>query len=250
MRLKLLQKNWNKLGKEDPLFAVLTYKDKRGGKWDEREFFETGKKEVKEVIDYLKSLKIKLVYGRALDFGCGVGRLTTPLADYFSEIHGADIAPSMITLAKGRNRCPGKCFYHLNDQDNLSLFPNNQFDFVISKITLQHMEPQYAKNYIKEFLRVLRPGGVAVFQIPERPTTPTQNSNSLKQRIKNLIPEPVLAFYRHLTPGSRPLIEMYGITREEIKTLVWESGGEIIAIKEDKSAEKWMSYQYTVNKNS
>ena len=37
--------------------------------------------------------------GTALDFGCGVWRLTQPLADHFKEVCGIDISPNFIELA-------------------------------------------------------------------------------------------------------------------------------------------------------
>jgi SAM-dependent methyltransferase len=77
-----------------------------------------------------------------------------------------DIAPSMIDLANRYNRYGGRCQYHLNAAPDLGLFPNDSFDFVFSQIVLQHMEPQYAHRYIGEFIRVLAPGGVAMFQLP------------------------------------------------------------------------------------
>lgn len=43
---------------------------------------------------------------------------------------------------------------------------------MLSIIVLQHMEPRYARAYIAEFLRVLRPGGVACFQVPATMSTP------------------------------------------------------------------------------
>src|SRR3989338_957648 len=99
MKLHETGTNWDILGKEDPLFAVLTFKDKRGGKWNKQEFFETGKKEVKGTLEYVRKLNVALTFGKALDFGCGVGRLTQALAQYFEEVHGVDIAPSMIETA-------------------------------------------------------------------------------------------------------------------------------------------------------
>ena len=42
-----LQASWNKLGKENAMWAVLS--DKK--KWNEKEFFETGRKEIKHVLD-------------------------------------------------------------------------------------------------------------------------------------------------------------------------------------------------------
>lgn len=110
--------------------------------------------------------------GRALDFGCGVGRLTQALAEHFEECDGVDIAGPMIDEARRINRHGDRCRYHVNDTANLQLFPSASFDFVLSIIVLQHMEPRYAGAYIAEFLRVLRPGGVAGFQVPATMSTP------------------------------------------------------------------------------
>lgn len=169
MDLKELQKNWNQFGEQDPLWAILVDEKKKGGKWDIEEFFKTGREEIAAVLDWVNSLGIPLRRGRALDFGCGVGRLTQALALYFEMCFGIDIAPSMINLAKNYNHFEDKCKYYLNSADNLSLFENNYFDFIYSNIVLQHMEPRYSQEYIAEFIRVLSPGGVAVFQVPSEP---------------------------------------------------------------------------------
>lgn len=248
MHIQELKKSWDTLGTEDPLFAVLTYKDKRGGKWGEEEFFLTGKREVKETLEYLKNINATPVYGRALDFGCGVGRLTNALGEHFEEVHGVDIAPSMIKLAQSYPRRNEKCFYHVHEKDDLSLFPDTHFDFVFSKITLQHMEPRYAKNYIREFVRVLKPHGILLFQIPEEPL-PSNQSRNLKSTLKKFIPEWLLDLYRALTRSTRPLIEMYGIPREEVTALLESSGARVVNIREDKSAEKWVSFEYCVRKS-
>ena len=111
MNIKRLRRHWDALGKSDPLWANLTNDDKRGGKWDADEFFLTGEQEIEEVMDFVGSLSVTFEHGRALDFGCGVGRLTQALAARFDEVWGVDIAPSMIEMAGRYNRCPGT-FHH------------------------------------------------------------------------------------------------------------------------------------------
>jgi SAM-dependent methyltransferase len=174
MELKDIQANWDQFGKTDPFWAILTDPAKRGGQWGPTEFFETGRKEIAEVMAYVQSLPIELKRGRALDFGCGAGRLTQALCDYFTECHGVDIAPSMIELANRYNRYSDKCQYHLNDRSDLALFGNDEFDFIYSNIVLQHMRPEYSASYLIEFLRLLRPGGLLVFQLPSEPNVSDQ----------------------------------------------------------------------------
>ncbi|TDA70434.1 MAG: class I SAM-dependent methyltransferase [Clostridia bacterium] len=56
--------------------------------------------------------------------------------------------------------------YILNERDDLSRLDDLRFDFIYTSITLQHMEPRYSLNYIKEFLRLLKPGGGGGIGVP------------------------------------------------------------------------------------
>jgi SAM-dependent methyltransferase len=48
------------------------------------------------------------------------------------------------------------------------MFENAKFGFVYSSLVLQHIDPQFMPGYLKEMARVLRPGGVMVFQVADR----------------------------------------------------------------------------------
>jgi SAM-dependent methyltransferase len=169
MQLTELQRNWNVFGETDPLWSVLTDVRYKNNKWDPVAFFQTGEQEIDAVFAGFDSMGLSFPRRRALDFGCAVGRLTQALCRHFDRCDGVDIAPSMIELARKYDRYPGRCYYHLNGTDDLALFEDNTFDFVYSRLVLQHMQPRYSKKYIAEFLRVLAPGGVALFQIPGGP---------------------------------------------------------------------------------
>lgn len=172
MEIDLLKKHWEAFSREDPLWAVLTDSARVGGRWDLKEFLATGEHEVADYLEELEQLRAAPVRGRALDFGCGVGRLTQALAERFERCDGVDIAEPMIAEARRINQRAERVRYHVNDAPNLALFVDDSFDFVLSSIVLQHMEPRYAKAYITEFVRVLKPGALALFQVPAGMRTP------------------------------------------------------------------------------
>jgi SAM-dependent methyltransferase len=151
------------------MWAVLTGPLGANRAWDADAFFRTGAAEVESVLARVGRTGIVLRSGRALDFGCGPGRLTQALAARFERVDGVDIAGPMIDNARALNRAGDRCAYHLNAAGDLRIFPDDTFDFVYSNITLQHMEPRFSRAYIAEFARVTRPGGVIVFQIPSEP---------------------------------------------------------------------------------
>jgi SAM-dependent methyltransferase len=163
--LQDLQSEWDEFGQIDPLWAIATCPSKKGNRWELGEFFNTGQANVDSVMKYLEECHVSVSKGRALDFGCGVGRLTQALARHFNLVEGVDIAPSMIELANKFNRYGGRCKYDVNYAADLSMFDDEIFDFILSHLVLQHIEPKLSKNYIKEFLRVLAPKGVLVFDL-------------------------------------------------------------------------------------
>ena len=121
MTLERLRRHWDLLGKKDPLWAVLALENKRGNRWRVDEFFATGQDEIEEVTKHMGALGVELDRRNALDFGCGVGRLTQALADRFEVVWGVDIAPSMIEQATRFDRHPGTCHYILNERADLRM---------------------------------------------------------------------------------------------------------------------------------
>jgi len=157
---------WDRQARRDPLWAILSDTTKREGKWDVARFFQTGVSEIATVLFELEAQQVDLRRGAALDFGCGVGRLTQALAPHFDRVVGVDVSPTMRDLASRFNQHPSKVSYVSNQAPDLRIFPDRSFDFIVSSIVLQHIAPDVACAYVREFIRVLNAGGVAVFQLP------------------------------------------------------------------------------------
>jgi len=169
MSLDYIKYKWEELGRRDPLWSVLTWEDKKDMQWDRNSFYHTGEVEIDKLFLDIENLPSKLQFDEALDFGCGVGRLTFPLTKKFNRVIGVDIASAMIDYAKAANN--QRASFLVNNRADLKIFADNKFDFVLSLITLQHLPTSLVKKYIKEFIRVVKPGGLVVFEMPDHPLT-------------------------------------------------------------------------------
>src|SRR5580765_3504434 len=98
--LERLRATWHALGEDDPLWAILSHPEKRGGRWNEADFFARGEIEIAAIDVHCAALQRPRRRARALDFGCGVGRLARALASRYGEVVGVDISSSMLAKAR------------------------------------------------------------------------------------------------------------------------------------------------------
>jgi SAM-dependent methyltransferase len=161
-----LRQLWNRLALHDALWAILAFDDKTNRRWDIREFMRVGEREIALAIHRCKQLGFPPKFGTALDFGCGVGRLTQALARRFDQTVGVDISDEMIALAEVLNQYRDRARYLRLDESGLSPFRDGAFDFIYSLIVLQHIPTDSAVEHLRQFVRLMRPGGILIFQVP------------------------------------------------------------------------------------
>jgi ubiquinone/menaquinone biosynthesis C-methylase UbiE len=179
--LDKLKNAWEGLAGRDALSAILTDDSKAGGKWDIAEFMATGDAEIETVLSHLAAISHSPDFtGAALDFGCGVGRLTQALARRFASCVGVDISEQMVRQAESLNQYP-HCRYVANSAAHLPL-EDRSFAFVYSNIVLQHVPRSLAKSYLREFVRVLAPAGILVFGVQDSFAAPDLSSRIIRAR--------------------------------------------------------------------
>jgi SAM-dependent methyltransferase len=164
-----IKKAWTHLGKSNPHFSVLTNPSYLPENLDKNieEFWATGAQEVDRVIPVLERHGFGPTAGKiAVEYGCGVGRVTTALGKHFSRVHGYDISPEHLKLATQRAQAVGAANAEFHECSVETLGKVEKCDFYYSRIVFQHNPPPVIHLLIQNALKALNPGGIALFQIP------------------------------------------------------------------------------------
>jgi ubiquinone/menaquinone biosynthesis C-methylase UbiE len=116
-----------------------------------------------------------------LDFGCGPGRSISLYYDRFKQIDGVDISENNLINAKKwldfNGQTQKETRLYLCNGIDLSEIPDNQYDIIISTIAMQHICVYAIRfNYLKEFYRILKPGGIISIQMGYGPQTASKIS--------------------------------------------------------------------------
>ncbi len=245
MSLDRVRRAYETLGREDPLWAVLSDDRYRFNRWDTAEFFETGRREIREVMASLARLEVAAPSGTALDFGCGVGRLSQALCEHFNHVIGIDISSTMIEKADALNQHAERCRYVVNVTERLESIGTSTIDFVYSNITLQHVPPRFQLGYIREFLRVLRPGGVAAFQVR---TGASRSGSGFSGRLYALRAELLRPLWKKLR--GLPPVQVHILPERDVRDAIASSGGHLLEVASTDKRERRSrrSLRYTVIK--
>jgi len=171
---------WRRWGEIDPYFAVLTAPEFHSNKMERSkdEFFASGVAHVDGVVRRIRQYFPDARFESALDFGCGVGRLTIPLGSHYSEVIGVDISPAMLEEARANaaRMQLGNVQFALSD-DALSAAAG-PLDLVHTFIVLQHIPVKRGLDYVARMVSLLRPGGVVSLHF-----TVDRQGNHLRDRV-------------------------------------------------------------------
>lgn len=235
MSSKMHRQAWEDWGSVNPLYAVLTAPQYRHGGGDRDEFFKTGEEFIAFVLGECDRLGLARHPQRALDFGCGVGRVTVPLGARFDDVTGLDVAASMIDTARQLHADRPQCRFEVHHADDLSRYADGIFDLVVSVLVLQHLSSQRAiLTYLAEFVRVLRPGGALVVQLPSKvpppPVLPPWHTrDGVRMRVAPLLRRlGVSAAFLYRRLDWVPEMTMTAVPEAVIRETLVAAGGNIV----------------------
>jgi 2-polyprenyl-3-methyl-5-hydroxy-6-metoxy-1,4-benzoquinol methylase len=154
-------KAWQKWGRDDPYFGVLA--DQRFAREriesSRAAFFATGDDYVDGLLKSFEHHFGALPRGRALDHGCGVGRLTLPLAHAFASVVALDVSPEMLAEAAANAAGVGVANICFAAADDTLGAADGGFDFVNSHLVLQHVPVSRGMKIIDALVDRVAPGG-------------------------------------------------------------------------------------------
>jgi SAM-dependent methyltransferase len=224
------RQDWDRLADTDALWAVLTAPGTKGGQWNVDEFFATGDAEIAHVLTVAETLGRPSSRERALDFGCGVGRLTRALAARFDAVVGVDVSAGMIEQAQRHNGMYPACEFRLNTDEDLRQFGSDSFDFVYSNIVLQHLRsvPEIT-GYLDELIRITRPDGLTVFGLANR--IPFPYSLEVRRRVYAFLRRFGVSESWMLRRTSLTPMRMTWMPHEDVLLFLQDRGARLLAVE-------------------
>jgi len=158
-----MREDWNRRAREDANYYVAFAREKQ----DDEEFLATAKAIVPTFeAEFARLPPAPKTGRRALEIGCGPGRLMIPMSEHFGEIHGVDISDEMAARARKNLAGIAHAHVHVNSGTDLGMFQDGYFDFVYSFVVFQHIpDKEVVLSYIRESQRVLKPGGILACQL-------------------------------------------------------------------------------------
>jgi SAM-dependent methyltransferase len=237
-------RDWNELAELDPLWAVLHEAPGGDREWALDEFFATGAGEVSGALDVATELGRPVSRALALDFGCGLGRLTRALSERFERCIGVDVSEKMIGAATVLNADRPGCEFVLNTQPDLAQFESGTFDLVYSSIVLQHLPTDgEIERFIAEFVRLLSPTGLAIFQIPS--AISARYRLQPRRRLYSLSRSAGVPAAWLLRRGLNP-IRVRALSEDRVRSVVERAGGRVDLALPDASVPQLPGRRYFV----
>ena len=153
--------DWERFGAVEPYFAVLT--ESRFLKQNltpetVAAFYATGESDVARLAGLAAAEAGRpLSPEKALEFGCGVGRLTFAMARRADCVVGIDAAPSLLEIAHAEAASRGLENVTLLPVEQLSSLGTGTFDFIFSYIVFQHIPTAEGERYLETLLSLAAP---------------------------------------------------------------------------------------------
>ena len=204
-------REWERFGREDPYFGVYSDDRFRSDRLDEEaraDFFASGEMHIDAAMDLIQSdLDPGFAPRRALELGCGVGRLLVPLSQRCEEVVGVDISEPMVREARHNLAERGIQNVTVLRVDASLSGVAGPFDWVHSFIVLQHVPARRGMRLVQRLVDLLGEGGIGVLHLTFDSDL-SRRSRLVRWARQSLPLVHTLWNRRYGLPGDAPWMEM------------------------------------------
>lgn len=167
---EMMRRDWDERARRNAFHYIASWKQK----WDLQSFLASGEKDYEALVaPVMERCGVRAAGEMMIELGCGAGRMTRSFARRYKRVMAIDISAEMLQRAREIDTRQENILWVRVGGADLSCVADNSTDFLFSYLVLQHLPTDdLVFGYIREFLRVLRPGGAFLFQFngSERPT--------------------------------------------------------------------------------
>lgn len=241
----MMRRDWDERARRNAFHYIASWQKE----WDVESFLNSGEEDYSKLVaPVLERCGVPTTGKLMIELGCGAGRMTRSFARRYQQVLAIDISAEMLRKAREVDRGQSNILLLQVGGADISCVRNQAVNFLFSYLVLQHLpNEKLCQSYIREFLRVLRPGGAFLFQF-NASSKPTMN---LRGRLAWGVVDGLWS--AGLAPISRGMAKLAGLDPaaagkswrgtamqgSRVKEMLRSAGGEVRELTGDETPMAW-----------
>jgi SAM-dependent methyltransferase len=159
---EMMRRDWDDRARRDAFHYIASWKQD----WDIDSFLASGEKDYETLVaPMVERCGVSARGEVVVELGCGAGRMTGSFGRRYKRVVALDLSAEMLQRARQIHAEQQNILWLRVGGADLACLTSGSADFLFSYLVLQHLpSEELVFGYIREFLRVLRPGGTFLFQ--------------------------------------------------------------------------------------
>jgi ubiquinone/menaquinone biosynthesis C-methylase UbiE len=157
-----MRRDWDERARKNAFHYIASWRKE----WDLAAFLASGEEDYQRLVAPILARCGIAASGEVMvDLGCGTGRMTPDFARRYRRVLALDLSVEMLQRARQIHARQKNVLWLRVSGADLGCLASDSVDFIFAYLVLQHLpHEQLVFSYVREMLRVLRPGGAFLFQ--------------------------------------------------------------------------------------
>jgi ubiquinone/menaquinone biosynthesis C-methylase UbiE len=157
-----MRRDWDERARKNAFHYIASWRKE----WDLAAFLASGEEDYQKLVAPILARCGIAASGEVMvELGCGTGRMTPDFARRYGRVLALDLSAEMLRHARQIHAQQKNILWLRVNGADLGCLASDSVDFIFTYLVLQHLpDEQLVFSYVREMLRVLRPGGAFLFQ--------------------------------------------------------------------------------------